>query len=136
MRPDVLCLSAHTQESQIMSTSIKSVEKEGKTRTWFFRFDALQILGRLGLRTLGMKLFVAVLALTGLSIALACGVAYLNFIRAIESGDQLQRAAVSTADAVDLFLFENIKFAKEVASDDALVETAIRSAREAERLRI
>lgn len=105
-------------------------------RHWSYRFDALRILGRLGLKTLGMKLFVAVVALTGLSIALACGVAYFNFIRAIESGDQLQRAAVSTADAVDLFLFENIKFAKEVASDEALVETAIRSAREAERLGI
>ena len=118
-----------------MSTPMSTPEK-AINRNWLYRFDALRILGRLGLKTLGMKLFVAVLALTGLSIALACFVAYLNFIRAIESSDQLQRAAVSTADAVDLFLFENIKFAKEVASDDALVETAIRSAREAERLGI
>ena len=118
-----------------MSTSMSTPEK-AINRNWLYRFDALRILGRLGLKTLGMKLFVAVLALTGLSIALACFVAYLNFIRAIESSDQLQRAAVSTADAVDLFLFENIKFAKEVASDDVLVETAIRSAREAERLGI
>jgi methyl-accepting chemotaxis protein len=118
-----------------MSTPISTPAK-AINRTWFYRFDALQILGRLGLKTLGMKLFVAVLALTGLSIALACVVAYLNFIRAIESGDQLQRAAVSTAEAVDLFLFENIKFAKEVASDDVVVETAMRSARESERLGI
>ncbi len=119
-----------------MSTSIKSVEKEERTRTRFFRFDALQILGRLGLRTLGMKLFVAVLALTGLSIALACVVAYLSFARAIESGDQLQRAAVATADAVDLFLFEDIQFAKAVASDDLLVEAAEHGTSEAERLGI
>src|SRR6185437_14846471 len=69
-------------------------------------------------------------------IALACAVAYFNFIRAIESGEQLQRAAVSTADAVNLFLFENIQFAKSVATDDVLVEKAIQSAREAERLGI
>lgn len=118
-----------------MSTPISTPNK-AINRNWFYRFDALRILGRLGLKTLGMKLFVAVLALTGLSIALACGVAYLNFIRAIESSDQLQRAAVGTADAVDLFLFENVKFAKEVASDDELVETAVRSAKEAERLGI
>lgn len=119
-----------------MSTSIKSAEKEGNTRTWFFRFDALRILGRLGLRTLGMKLFVAVLALTGLSIALACVVAYWSFVRAIESGDQLQRAAVATADAVDLFLFEDIQFAKAVASDDLLVAAAEHGTREAEKLGI
>jgi len=118
-----------------MSTSIKSVEKE-ETRTWSFRFDALRILGRLGLRTLGMKLFVAVLALTGLSIAFACIVAYLSFARAIESGDQLQRAAVATADAVDLFLFEDIQFAKAIASDDLLVEAAEHGTREAEKLGI
>ena len=119
-----------------MSTPIKSLEKEERTRTWFFRFDALQILGRLGLRTLGMKLFVAVLALTGLSIALACVVAYFSFVRAIESGDQLQRAAVATADAVDLFLFEDIQFAKAIASDDVLVEAAQQGTREAEKLGI
>src|SRR5438477_5735934 len=115
MLPTFLLPVSTPQESQIMSTSIKSVEKEERTRTWFFRFDALQMLGRLGLRTLGMKLFVAVLALTGLSIALACVVAYFSFARAIESGDQLQRAAVATADAVNLFLFEDIQFAKAVA---------------------
>jgi methyl-accepting chemotaxis protein len=119
-----------------MSTSIKSAEEEGKTRTWFFRFDALRILGRLGLRTLGMKLFVAVLALTGLSIALACVVAYLSFARAIESSDQLQRAAVATADAVDLCLFEDIQFAKAIASDDLLVEAAEHGTREAGKLGI
>ncbi len=119
-----------------MSTSIKSVEKEEKTRNWFYRFDALRILGRLGLKTLGMKLFVAVLALTGLSIALACVVAYLSFARAIESSDQLQRAAVAAADAVDLFLFEDIQFAKAVATDDLLVEAVERGTREAEKLGI
>jgi methyl-accepting chemotaxis protein len=111
-----------------MSTPIEGQET-AKTRSWFNSFDALRILGRLGLKTLGMKLFVAVLLLTGLSIALACLVAYLNFIRAIEQGEQIQRAAVATADAVDLFLFENVQFAKTIASDEVLVETATRSAR-------
>jgi methyl-accepting chemotaxis protein len=111
-----------------MSTPTNAQETT-KTRNRLSNFDALQILGRLGLKTLGMKLFVAVLLLTGLSIALACLVAYLNFVRAIEHGEQIQRAAVATADAVDLFLFENVQFARTIANDDVLVETAIRSAR-------
>jgi twitching motility protein PilJ len=100
-----------------------------KTKNWINSFDALQLLGRMGLKTLGMKLFVAVLLLTGLSIALACLVAYLNFVRAIEHGEQIQRASVAAASAVDLFLSENVQFAKSVAGDDVLVEAAIRSAR-------
>jgi methyl-accepting chemotaxis protein len=97
-------------------------------------FDALRFMGRLGLKTLGMKLFVAVLAFTGLSIALACIVAYISFARAIESGNQLQRAAASTAEAVDLFLYEDIQFAKSVASDENLVEAAERGSKEAEKI--
>jgi methyl-accepting chemotaxis protein len=100
-----------------------------KTKNWINSFDALQLLGRMGLKTLGMKLFVAVLLLTGLSIALACFVAYLNFVRAIEHGEQIQRASVAAASAVDLFLSENVQFAKTVAGDDVLVEAATRSAR-------
>lgn len=119
-----------------MSTSNSAADKEKPIRSLLHRFDALRFLGRLGLKTLGMKLFVAVLALTGLSIALACVVAYLSFARAIESGDQLQRAAVTTAEAVDLFLSEDIQFARAVASDDALVEAAERGSREAEKLGI
>ena len=103
------------------------------TRNPFFRFDALRILGKLGLRTLGMKLFVTVLALTGLSIALASVVAYLSFARAIESSEQLQRVSGSAADAVDLFLSENVQFAKSLASDDFLIEAAEGAAREAEK---
>lgn len=102
---------------------------KAKKKSWFNSFDALQILGRMGLKTLGMKLSVAVLLLTGLSIALACLVAYMNFIRAIEHGEQIQRASVTAASAVDLFLSENVQFAKSVASDDVLVDAAIRSAR-------
>jgi methyl-accepting chemotaxis protein len=119
-----------------MSTSNSAAEKENTIRSLFHRFDALRLLGRLGLKTLGMKLFVAVLALTGLSITLACVVAYLSFARAIESSDQLQRAAVAAAEAVDLFLFEDIQFARAVASDAALVEAAERGSREAEKVGI
>ncbi|MFY9557434.1 MAG: hypothetical protein WAV47_22205, partial [Blastocatellia bacterium] len=106
------------------------------TRNWIARFDAIGILSKLGLKTLGMKLFVVVLALTGLSISLACLVAYLSFATAIESSEQLQRTAVATADAADLFLFEDIQFAKAVASDDLVIDAAERGAREAERLGI
>ncbi|HZM88708.1 MAG TPA: methyl-accepting chemotaxis protein [Blastocatellia bacterium] len=116
-----------------MSTYEKANEK-AHTGNWYKRFDAIGLLSRLGLRTLGMKLFVVVLTLTGLSISLACAVAYFSFVSAIESSDQLQRAAVSTAEAVDLFLFEDIQFAKAIASDDAVVDAAERGAREAERL--
>ena len=107
-----------------------------KTKNWINSFDALQLLGRMGLKTLGMKLFVAVLLLTGLSIALACFVAYLNFVRTIEHGEQIQRASVAAASAVDLFLSENVQFAKSVAGDDVLVEAATRSARADESLGI
>src|SRR5262249_12295373 len=121
-------------------TSIMNASEQAPTRLGsripFFRFDALKILGKLGLRTLGVKLFVAVLALTGLSIALACGVAYLSFARAIESSEQLERVAGSVADAVDLFLSENIQFAKSLASDEFLIDAAEREAREAEKLGI
>lgn len=118
-----------------MSTRMNAPEN-ARTRNWFYRFDAIRILSRLGLRTLGMKLFVVVLALTGLSISLACLVAYFSFTRAIESSEQLQRAALATADAVDLFLFEDIQFARAVASDDLLIDAAERGAREAETLGI
>jgi methyl-accepting chemotaxis protein len=118
-----------------MSTPTNTKEEAG-IRNWFYRFDALRILGRLGLKTLGMKLFLTVLTLTGLSITLACAVAYWNFTRAIEHGEQQQRAASATADAVDLFLYENIQFAKAIASDDVLVESAVKGAREAESLGI
>src|SRR6185503_16050850 len=111
-----------------MSTYEKANEK-AHTGNWYKRFDAIGLLSRLGLRTLGMKLFVVVLTLTGLSISLACAVAYFSFVSAIESSDQLQRAAVSTAEAVDLFLFEDIQFAKAIASDDAVVDAAERGAR-------
>lgn len=115
-----------------MNTSENAPMRVG-IRNSFLRFDALRFLGKLGLRTLGMKLFVTVLALTGLSIALACVVAYFSFARAIESSEQLQRQAISAADAVDLFLSENIQFAKSLASDEALVEAAERAARDAEK---
>lgn len=123
-----------------MRTPFRLIEKDGKTLKWFYtrasvgRFGALRVLSRLGLRTLGIKLFVAVLTLTGLSIALACFVAYFSFARTIESSDQLRSAAVSTEQAIDLFLFEDIQFAKAMASDDVLIEAAERGAREAESL--
>lgn len=117
-----------------MSKSNPAEKSEKNISTLLRNFDALRFMGRLGLKTLGMKLFVAVLAFTGLSIALACIVAYISFVRAIESGNQLQRAAVSTAEAVDLFLYEDIQFAKSIASDDTLVEAAERGSKEAEKI--
>lgn len=117
-------------------TTSADTPKEVKPGSRYSSFDALSILGKLGLRTLGMKLFVIVLTLTGLSITLACLVAYFSFARAMESTEQLKRAAVATADTVDLFLAENIQFAKSLAGEEAVVAAAERSASEAEKLGI
>src|SRR5262249_26295735 len=96
------------------------------------RFDIVRLLGSFGLRTLSMKLFAGMLALTSLSILLVCVIAYWSFSSAIESGEQLQGVARAAAEASELFLSENIKFAKGVAADDAVVAAAEHAAREAE----
>jgi PAS domain S-box-containing protein len=100
------------------------------------RLDLLSALGKLGLKSLSAKLFAGLLALTALSILLACLVSYLSFNGTIESSHQLERVAASTADAVDLLVYDNIQFVKSLASDDVVVGAAERAARNAERLGI
>jgi len=90
----------------------------------------------MGLRTLGMKLFVGILALTSLAILMVCVVAYMSFSGAIQSGEQLQGLARAAAEASDLFLSENVKYARTVASDDTVVAAAQKAAREAEKVGI
>src|SRR5262249_9576927 len=89
-----------------------------------------------GLRTLSMKLFAGMLVMTALAILLVCVIAYWSFSSTIESGEQLQGVARAAAEASDLFLSENIKFAKAIAADDAVVAASERAAREAEHLGI
>jgi hypothetical protein len=110
--------------------------KEPKVSSWWKRFDLVRVLGSMGLRTLGMKLFVGILALTSLAILMVCVVAYMSFSGAIQSGEQLQGLARAAAEASDLFLSENVKYARTVASDDTVVAAAQKAAREAEKVGI
>jgi methyl-accepting chemotaxis protein len=100
------------------------------------KFDVVRFLGSLGLKTLAAKLFAGIIVLTAIAIALLCIVAYMSFSGTIESGDQLQSVARTAAEASDLFLTENIKYAKTVASEEAVIAAAERSAKEAERIGI
>src|SRR5262245_45017503 len=100
------------------------------------RFDVLSILSKLGLRSLAMKLFAGILILTGVSIAVACITSYLSFVGVAESKEQRLQAASTIAEAVDLLISENIQFARSIASDDLLVDSAERSAKEAEAIGI
>jgi methyl-accepting chemotaxis protein len=74
--------------------------------------------------------------LTTLAILFVCIVAYLSFSSAIESGEQLRSVARAAAEASDLFLSENIQYARSIARDDTVVAAAERAAKEAERLGI
>src|SRR5215475_10438592 len=105
-----------------------------KPNGWWKRFDIVRFLGSFGLRTLSMKLFAGMLVMTALAILLVCVIAYWSFSSTIESGEQLQGVARAAAEASDLFLSENIKFAKSIASDDAIVAASEHAAREAERI--
>ena len=100
------------------------------------RVDVLSLLGKLGLRSLAMKLFVGILILTGLSIAVGCVTSYFSFVRVVESKEQRLQTAGAISESVDLLISENIQFARSIAADEALVESAERSAREAEAIGI
>jgi methyl-accepting chemotaxis protein len=100
---------------------------------WWGGFDVVRFMGRLGLKTLGAKLFAGIMALTTAAICVVSVVSYLSFSSAIDSGEQLQGIARAAAEASDLFLSENIKYARAVANDEQVVAAAERAAREAER---
>ena len=58
------------------------------------RSDLFAILGRFGMKTLRMKLFLLILFLSGFSLVLTCAVAYLGFYRALDaSADQPRQAS-------------------------------------------
>ncbi|MEW6208502.1 MAG: methyl-accepting chemotaxis protein [Acidobacteriota bacterium] len=105
-------------------------ERSGSVKS--SRFDLLSLLGRLGLKTLRVKLFLAVLLLTAVSVVVVCGVAYFGFDKAIESSANLRNSAAATAESVDLIVFENIQFIRSLASDDVIADAAERGAREAQ----
>lgn len=100
------------------------------------RSDLFALLSRLGMKTLRMKLFLLILMLTGFSIVLTCAVAYTGFYRAIESSADLRRQASSTAETVNLLIYENMQFVRSIANDDVLKDAAARAAQDAERLGI
>lgn len=105
-------------------------EQSGSVRS--SRFDLLSLLGRLGLKTLKVKLFLVVLLMTSFSVAVVCAVAYFGFDKAIESSANLRNSAATTAESVDLIVFENIQFIRSLASDDAIADATERGAREAQ----
>src|SRR5581483_5310369 len=97
------------------------------------RFDLLVMLGRAGIRTLKMKLFLVILGLTGLFILITCLAALLGFNKAIETGAGLRYVAGSNAETADLLIAENIRFVRTIANDEVIVAAAERSAVEAEK---
>ncbi len=106
--------------------------KERSGRVKSSRFDLLSLLGRVGLKTLRVKLFLVVLLLTSVSVVVVCGVAYFGFDNAIESSANLRNSAATTAESVDLIVFENIQFIRSLASDDVIADATERGAREAQ----
>ena len=112
-----------------------SIKEQGGL-SWTKRFDLLRVLSKLGLRSLSMKLFAGILLLTGLSIAVACITSYLSFVGVAESKEQRLQAASRMAESVDLLISENIQFVRSIASDDVLVDSAERAAKEAEAIGI
>ena len=98
--------------------------------------DVLSILRKLGLKSLGAKLFAGVAVLTGLAIVGVSMVAYWSFGDAIESSHQLSSQARTAAETVDLLIKENIEFARSVSRFDEIVSASERAAKEAEKMGI
>ncbi|HET9528924.1 MAG TPA: methyl-accepting chemotaxis protein [Blastocatellia bacterium] len=74
------------------------------------------------------------MAVTLLCIIVVGTAAYMNFTRAIESGEQLRRSARSAAETLDLIIHKNIQFAESIAGDDLIVDAAEKAATDAERV--
>src|SRR5262249_43699882 len=110
--------------------------KDSGVQRWWQKFDIVRFLGTPGLRTLGAKLFTGIFSLTALAICRVCIVAYTSFSGTVESGAQLQSIARTAAEDSDLFLSENIQYAKSIAADDTVIDAAQRAAKEAERIGI
>ncbi len=99
-------------------------------------FDSLSLLKKLGLKSVRHKLVVGVLALTGLSILLACTIAYWSFLKVIDSSDNLHKNTKNIAETVDILILENIQFARGIASDPFIKDKVEHSAIIAEKLGI
>ncbi|HEU4388342.1 MAG TPA: cache domain-containing protein, partial [Blastocatellia bacterium] len=96
--------------------------------------DFLTLLSKLGLRSLRTKLFAGSLVAMALAIVTVSIVAFLGVRSAIYSGGQIEQTAKLTSEAVDIILFENMEFAKSVATDPMVVDRAEKGAAEAEKI--
>jgi PAS domain S-box-containing protein len=94
--------------------------------------DSLGLLKKLGLKSVRHKLVAGVLALTGLSILLACTIAYWSFLKVIDSSDNLHKTTKNIAETVDILILENIQFARGIASDPFIKEKTEQAALNAE----
>jgi PAS domain S-box-containing protein len=99
-------------------------------------FDSLSLLKKLGLKSVRYKLVAGVLLLTGLSILLACGIAYWSFLKVIDSSENLHKTSQNIAETVDLLILENIQFARTIASDPFVQNKVEQAAITAEKLGI
>jgi PAS domain S-box-containing protein len=99
-------------------------------------FDALSLLNKIGLKSVRQKLVAGALVLTGLSILLVCFIAYLSFLKILDSNDTLRKTSQNIAETVDLLILENIQHARAIASDPFIKEKAEQAALTAEKLGI
>src|ERR1051325_3150923 len=99
-------------------------------------FDALRLLNKIGLRSVRQKMVAGALLLTGLSILLVCVIAYLSFLKILDSNDNLRKTSQNISETIDLLILENIQYAKAIANDPFVKDKAEESALTAERLGI
>ncbi|MBI3651547.1 MAG: PAS domain S-box protein [Acidobacteria bacterium] len=99
-------------------------------------FDALSLLKKFGLKSVRQKLVTSALLLTGLSILLACVIAYLSFLKIIDSNDNLRKTSQNISETVDLLILENIQYARSLANDPFVKEKVEQAALTAEKLGI
>jgi PAS domain S-box-containing protein len=99
-------------------------------------FDALSLLNKIGLKSVRQKLVAGALLLTGLSILLVCVIAYLSFLKILDSNDNLRKTSQNISETVDLLILENIQYARAIANDPFIKEKAEQAALTAEKLNI
>jgi PAS domain S-box-containing protein len=97
-------------------------------------FDSLSLLKKLGLKSVRHKLVAGVLVLTGLSILLACTIAYWSFLNVIESSDSLNKTSQNIAETVDMLVLENVQSVRAIANDPFIRDKVEQSAITAEKL--
>lgn len=116
-----------------MTTLGQSLNEQRAPKKITIYTDPLRLLGRLGIRTVRTKLFVAGLVCITMSIVVICLVAFLGFLSATDAGSELRQSAGAAAQTIDLLVFENIQFAKSIATDQLVVARVEEAARLAER---